>query len=490
MVVINKANTEVSLTSSSLASSFHDNITLTARPTAVAPGAGTPTGSVIFKLGQSTLATVPLTGGVATFSHKPTVLGSANYTAEYSGDANFNGASSARTTVLVHLPCADAFPGSSIESDRNGSTRGSTVGATGQSGEPIHTQTAAPLNSVWCYWTAPATGVVTFDTTGSQFDTALAIYTGNTVNALTPVVFNDNIGVGSVQSRVSFNATQGVTYRVAIDGAGAATGDYFLNWTQPEPAPPATYASVLPTARSIATGATATAFATIINAGTTTATRCRPFIPPIFPTNLSFQITNASNQPTGTLNTPQDIAPGAAQSFVFAVTPLVDMNGADLAVVFDCTNTPATSTVSGLNTLLLTSSSTPGPDLISVGATPSGDGTLNIPGANGVAAFAASAVNIGTAGTLTFSVDDNGKGLPLAATLCQSDPATAACVNPATPEPNGTLTMNANQVATFTIFVTGTDTVPFDPANNRLFLRFKTADGVTRGATSVAVRTQ
>ena len=43
------------------------------------------------------------------------------------------------------------------------------------------------------------------------------------------------------------------------------------------------------------------------------------------------------------------------------------------------------------------------------------------------------------------------------------------------------------QTATFGIFVTGTSTVPFDPANNRIFVRFNDAGGVTRGATSASV---
>ena len=53
-----------------------------------------------------------------------------------------------------------------------------------------------------------------------------------------------------------------------------------------------------------------------------------------------------------------------------------------------------------------------------------------------------------------------------------------------------TTQIDGGQTPTFGIFVTGTGTVPFDPASNRIFVRFKDGAGVTRGATSVAVRTQ
>ncbi len=49
---------------------------------------------------------------------------------------------------------------------------------------------------------------------------------------------------------------------------------------------------------------------------------------------------------------------------------------------------------------------------------------------------------------------------------------------------------NANDTPTFWVFVTGAGTVPFDPANKRVLVRSRDAGLVTRGATSVAVRTQ
>ena len=42
---------------------------------------------------------------------------------------------------------------------------------------------------------------------------------------------------------------------------------------------------------------------------------------------------------------------------------------------------------------------------------------------------------------------------------------------------------------TFSVFVRAFGAVPFNPGVNRIFVRFVDGDGITRGATSVAVRT-
>ena len=81
-------------------------------------------------------------------------------------------------------------------------------------------------------------------------------------------------------------------------------------------------AAILPSSRSVQMDSPATAFATIINAGQQLATGCT--ISPItsIPATLTYQTTDpATNQVTNSPNTSVDIPAGAAQSFIFALTP-------------------------------------------------------------------------------------------------------------------------------------------------------------------------
>ena len=83
-------------------------------------------------------------------------------------------------------------------------------------------------NGVWWNWTPAATGTATISTEDNgtnvtTFDTTLAVYTGNAINALTNVAFDDDAGTGN-RSLVTFPVQGGTTYRVKVDGFAAANG--------------------------------------------------------------------------------------------------------------------------------------------------------------------------------------------------------------------------------------------------------------------------
>jgi len=250
----------------------------------------------------------------------------------------------------------------------------------------------------------------------------------------------------------------------------------------------AVLSAVLPGSRSVQVGVPATAFATIINTGSIAATACG--ISPVTSVlaTFAYQTTDrATNQLTGTPDTPVDIPAGASQSFVFAFTPTAAIASTDVVLNFDCTNTSPAPSNSGLNTLLFSASSTPVPGVIALAATLTNDGIVNLAG-TGV--FAVATVNLGAGGTITVSADTGPAALPVRIALCETNPMTGQCVNPTVPTTGPVVTtINANATPTFGFFVTPTGTVPFDPALNRIFVRFKDAGGVTRGSTSVAVKT-
>jgi len=251
------------------------------------------------------------------------------------------------------------------------------------------------------------------------------------------------------------------------------------------------FASILPSSRSVQVGTPATAFATIINAGASPAIGV--CISPItsIPAEFTFQTTNPqTNQVTGTPKTATTIGPGQAQTYVIVSDPTDAFPPTEVAFSFVGSNTLPAGELVGVNTLLLTASSVLVPDIVALAATVTNDGIVNIPGPNGNAAFAVATVNVGASSSITATADTGGVNLPVFLFICQTNPVNAQCVNPMTPATSVTVTINTNDTPTFGIFIAGQGLVPFNPATNRVFVRFKDQNGVVRGSTSVAVRTQ
>jgi len=247
-------------------------------------------------------------------------------------------------------------------------------------------------------------------------------------------------------------------------------------------------AAVLPGSRSVLVGSPAAAFATILNTAPATATECSIASTANIPADFLYQTTDPiTNKPIGTPNTAADIEPGAGQTFLIAYIPNSEFFEEVVRLQFACTNTDPAPVIVGVNTLLLSASTFPIPDIVAVNATINNDGIVTIPGETGSGVFAVATVNVGVGGSITVSADTGSVTLPVNVFVCETNPTTSVCL--AEPGPEVTTTIESNATPTFGVFVVGEGTVPFDPANNRIIVRFAEGDGDTRGLTSVAVTT-
>jgi len=248
-------------------------------------------------------------------------------------------------------------------------------------------------------------------------------------------------------------------------------------------------AAVLPSSRSVEIGVPATAFATLINAGQTAATGCSLAPGTALPAGFFYQATvPGTNALTGSPNTPVDIAAGGYQTFIFGLTPEAAIAPIDAQIDFSCTGVAPAAVLPGIDTLLFSGSTTPVPDIVALAATPSGDGILDLPGTSGANAFVVATINLGAGDTIAAAAGTNAATLPIAISICQTDPSSGQCL--ATAGAGVTATIGAGTTPTFAIFVGGAGTVPFDPVANRIFVQFTGSDGNIHGSTSVAVRTQ
>ncbi|MGI9187202.1 MAG: S8 family serine peptidase [Gaiellales bacterium] len=153
----------------------------------------------------------------------------------------WGGARGATTLNVAFTPAPvltnDSFADATTLIGATGSTTGSTLNATRESGEPSHGG-AGGAASIWYRWTAPATGTLTLTTQGSDFDTLLGAYTGTSVSDLTTIGENDDSGGGTL-SAIAIPVTTGITYAIAIDGWNGARGTAVLNRSFAEALPPA-----------------------------------------------------------------------------------------------------------------------------------------------------------------------------------------------------------------------------------------------------------
>jgi hypothetical protein len=105
---VNLASTSATVTASASPSTVDQGVTFTASVTVQAPGSGTPTGTVTFKDGSTTLGTGTLdSAGQATFATSSLAAGSHSITAVYGGASNFTGSTSSTLSQSVdYAVCA------------------------------------------------------------------------------------------------------------------------------------------------------------------------------------------------------------------------------------------------------------------------------------------------------------------------------------------------------------------------------------------------
>jgi hypothetical protein len=249
-------------------------------------------------------------------------------------------------------------------------------------------------------------------------------------------------------------------------------------------------ASVLPGSRSVQLGNPATVFASMVNAGLVPAENCRIALPSTAPAglSLSYQTTSpTTNALIGKPDTPANIAADGLQTFLISFQSSDAFTAVAMPLDFVCDGVAQAASAVGVDTIDLTFSNMPIVDIITLAATSTNDGIVHLPD-GGAAAFAVASTNVGATGTITVSVDTGGVALPLAATLCQSNPSTGQCL--ASPAASLTLSYGAGTTPTFSVFLQSSGPIAFSPAVSRVYVRFEDASGGLHGSTSLAIETQ
>ena len=272
-------------------------------------------------------------------------------------------------------------------------------------------------------------------------------------------------------------------WMIRVVGTGTFTPTPTVSPT-PTPTPtstptPSLVFAITPNSRNAQVGTPVTIFMSVINGGTATATGVSITQASSLPATVSYQQWNGATL-IGSPNTAVDIPAGGTANFVLTINATSAFNSSSLTFNVSGTNAAAAS-ISGVNTLTISASTTPLPDIIMMAT-----GTLDYrTGVGNATAFAVATSNIGATATgVSFNVVVPSSITGLVTQVNQTNPTTGAIIGPATG-----LTINVGATPTFAVFLTPTQPITLDLVNNRIVLQLVDGTGKIIGAQSVAVST-
>jgi len=234
---VNKAASSTTLGTSANPSSYGQSVTFTA---AVAPAfGGTPTGTVTFFDGSTSLGNATLSGGVATLTTASTSLlaGSHSISAKYSGDSNFLASTSSTLAQIVNPAATSA----TLTSSANPSAVGKSVTFTAHVSSSVGGTLSGTVNVYLDGGTTPlasatlSSGSAQFSTNSltAGFHTLTAVFVssnsnfgGSTSSPLTQAITDFTISA-SPASKTITRGTSGA-YTITITPRGGLNGTVSL----------------------------------------------------------------------------------------------------------------------------------------------------------------------------------------------------------------------------------------------------------------------
>jgi hypothetical protein len=328
----------------------------------------------------------------------------------------------------------------------------------------------------------PVTGVDAADfslTTTGLSGATITNVTGS--GATHTVTLNTGSGNGTIRLDVMDNDSIRDASNVPL--GGSSNGSYTSGEVYTVARNPTSLVnSLLPTSRSIQVGTTATVFNTVLNAGAETAYQVTLAMPNPPAGLFSYQESDcATNQLLGSMNPSLEIPAGQARCYVLYFTPSAPFASTDVHIQASAANAAVTTLLVGVNTWSLRATSAAGPDIIALTTTTD----FHQVSCQGTKPFAVALSNVGSGSSqVTVSADTGAAILPVTVNIQETDPTTGVVIGD-----NVLQNVGPGENRTVVVWVTFNGCIGFDPAVNRIFVRFRDASNNLIGSTSTAIST-